>query len=59
MSESSLFIIGAVIFAITVYGVVMAGGLVLTRHELEQNEDRIKGVDQEDLEAALPLSVKY
>ncbi|MBA2625623.1 MAG: hypothetical protein H0U89_08470 [Acidimicrobiia bacterium] len=47
------------IFAITVYGVVMAGGLVLTRHELEQNEDRIKGVDQEDLEAALPLSVKY
>lgn len=33
MSEIIIFVIGAVIFAITVYGSVMAGGLALTRLE--------------------------
>jgi hypothetical protein len=38
MSEVTIFIIGAVIFAITVYGSVMAGGLALTRLEAEEND---------------------
>ena len=33
MSEVAIFIVGAFIFAITVYGSVMAGGLALTRAE--------------------------
>lgn len=36
MSEMVIFIIGSVIFAITIYGAVMAGGLALTRRELEE-----------------------
>jgi hypothetical protein len=47
MSQSTLFIVGAVIFAITVYGSVMAGGLLLTRRELEQNDDRMARLDHE------------
>lgn len=36
MSEAVLFAIGVVVFAITVYGSVMAGGVLLTREsELE------------------------
>ena len=31
MSELTLFIIGAVVFAITVYGTVMGAGVALTR----------------------------
>ena len=40
MSETGLLIVGVIVFAITVYGVVMAGGLALTRIEIEQNPDR-------------------
>jgi len=58
MSESALFIVGALIFAITVYGVVMAGGLMLTRRELEQDEDLMRRVDQK-VESGLPMKVKY
>jgi hypothetical protein len=59
MSASLLFIIGVVIFAITVYGVVMAGGLMLTRRELDQNADLMRGVAQVDLESPLPIGLKY
>ncbi len=59
MSASLLFIIGVVIFAITVYGVVMAGGLMLTRRELDQNADLMRRVAQEDLESPLPIDLKY
>lgn len=31
MSETVIFIVGIVIFAITVYGTVMAGGMALNR----------------------------
>ena len=37
MSSTAIFIVGAVVFAITVYGSVMAAGLALTRVELDQN----------------------
>jgi len=36
VSEAVIFVIGAVIFAITIYGSVMAGGLALTRVEAEE-----------------------
>ncbi len=38
MSEITIFVIGAVIFAITVYGSVMAGGLALTRLEAKEDD---------------------
>jgi hypothetical protein len=31
MSETAIFIVGIVIFAITIYGTVMAGGIALNR----------------------------
>ena len=37
MSQLVIFCIGVIIFAITVYGAVMSGGLLLTRRELEDN----------------------
>ena len=58
MSQSLLFIVGSIVFAVTIYGVVMAGGLVLTRNELEHN-DRLAMPDPADLRAGLPVDVKY
>jgi hypothetical protein len=45
MSETVIFAIGAVIFAITVYGSVMAGGLALTRLEAKENDAIGRRVD--------------
>ena len=59
MTETALFIVGIVVFAITVYGVVIAGGLMLSRKELEQDDDLMARVDQHDLDAVVPLQVKY
>ena len=60
MSESALFIIGALVFAITVYGVVMAGGLLLTRSEIDQNDDRGRdALHPDEVPVGLPLNVKY
>jgi hypothetical protein len=39
VSSSAIFIVGVFVFALTVYGAVMAGGLALTRIEIEQNPD--------------------
>lgn len=58
MSQSLLFIVGSIVFAITIYGVVMAGGLMLTRNELEHN-DRLATPEPGDLRAGLPVDVKY
>ena len=38
MSETALFIVGAIVFAITVYGTVMAGGLLLTKSSIIEND---------------------
>ena len=32
MSETAIFVVGVIVFAITVYGAVIAGGLALTRN---------------------------
>ncbi len=36
MNQEVIFLVGIVIFAITVYGVVMAGGIALTKVVLDQ-----------------------
>ncbi|MGZ0220908.1 MAG: hypothetical protein ACKVIY_18060 [Acidimicrobiales bacterium] len=59
MSETALFIVGAVVFATTVYGVVMAGGLALTRIEIEQNPDLKNSVDEDQLKKRFPFRLKY
>lgn len=60
MSDTALFIAGAIVFAITVYGVVMAGGLAISRVEVEQNphldDDR---VDDDEPEKRFPFRMKY
>lgn len=40
MNEGALFLVGIVIFAITVYGAVMAGGIALTKVVVEQEPRR-------------------
>ena len=37
MSERVIFTIGVIVFALTVYGTVMAAGLALSRAHIEQN----------------------
>ena len=43
MSEGAIFLIGIVIFAITIYGAVMAGGIALTQVVLDQEPPRPVG----------------
>jgi hypothetical protein len=59
MSETTIFIIGMIVFAITVYGTVMAGGTALTRVEIEQNPEREDGFDDEDLDKPFAFRGKY
>ncbi len=47
MSENVLFIVGVIVFAVTIYGVVMAGGLTLTRIQIEQNPHLRDKVDED------------
>ncbi len=37
MSENIVFNVGCIVFAITVYGTVMAGGTLLTRRQIDQD----------------------
>jgi len=59
MSETVVFVIGVAVFAITVWGTVMAGGLRLTRVQLEQNPDFADKVDDDQLDQPLPTDVEY
>ena len=47
MSPTAIFIIGAIIFGITVYGAVIGGGIALGRIELEQNLRTYDRIDDE------------
>ncbi len=59
MSQTALFIVGVVVFAITVAGSVLAGGLMMTRAQLGQEEDMMRLVDREDLARMVPRHLKY
>lgn len=39
MNEGAIFLIGIIIFAITIYGTVMAGGALLTEVVLDQEPE--------------------
>ena len=54
MSETVIFIVGIVVFAITVYGSVIAGGIALTRVEIEQDPALKRDVKKEELDKRLP-----
>ena len=58
MSEPVIFIVGIVVFAITVYGSVIAGGIALTRVEIEQDPALKSDVKKEELDKRLP-KLKY
>ena len=59
MSEMVIFAIGAIVFAITTYGAVMAGGTAFTKAEIEQNPHREDGFDDRDLEKSYPFRGQY
>ena len=59
MSELVVFIIGACIFAITVFGTVMAGGIALSKREIREDPEQRDLEDCELLEKTLPVRVKY
>lgn len=59
MSETAIFVVGAIIFAITVYGVVVAGGLAMTREFVEQNPSVRDGTDAEERKKRFPFRLKF
>ncbi len=59
MSETAILIVGVIVFAITVYGTVIAGGIALTRVEIEQNPEREDGFASQDLKKRLIFRGKY
>jgi len=58
MSETVIFLVGIAVFAITVYGSVIAGGIALTRVEIEQDPALKRDVKKEQLDKRLP-KLKY
>ncbi len=59
MSETVILIVGVIVFAITVYGTVMAGGLALSRIEVEQTPVLKKKADPDELKKRFPFRLKY
>ncbi len=59
MSDNAIFIVGIIIFAITVYGTVMVGGIMLTRAEIEQNPQLQDRVSKRDSKKRFPFRIKY
>ena len=60
MSETVLFIVGAVVFAITVYGAVMAGGLALTKSSIAENDQYRRRVpDDQVADGRLPTDARF
>jgi hypothetical protein len=55
MSETVVFTVGAIVFAITVYGTVLAGGMAMTRIEIEDRDYGKEKADGEDPEKRFPL----
>lgn len=54
-----VFAVGVVVFAITVYGTVVGGGLALTKREIEQNAARQATADPDEMNRRLPTRLKY
>ena len=54
-----VFAVGVVVFAITVYGTVVGGGMALTKREIEQNPARVPVSDEAELNRRIPTRLKY
>ncbi len=59
MSETAIFIIGAIIFAVTIYGSVVAGGLALTKGSLIENDQYRRRVKDDQVGPGLPTDAKF
>jgi hypothetical protein len=58
-SDLFVMIVGVVVFALTVYGTLMAGGIALSRRQLEEDDLLMKEVDPDELGRRVPTGVKY
>ncbi len=59
MSTFVLFAIGSVVFALTVYGAVMAGGLKLTKNSILENDQYRRRVDDDQVDSGLPTDATF
>lgn len=59
MSVFVLFAIGSVVFALTVYGSVVAGGLKLTKDSIQENDQYRRRVDDDQVTDGLPTDAKF
>ena len=59
MSQTVVFAIGAAVWALTVWGTVMAGGLKLTKVQIQQTPEFEKEVESSQLDKPLPTDVEY
>lgn len=59
MSTFVLFAIGSVVFAVTVYGSVVAGGLKLTKDSIRENDQYRRRVDDDQVNDGLPTDAKF
>lgn len=56
MNQNVIFLVGIIIFAITIYGAVMAGGIALTRVVDDQDTHLQPGSKDGDLAAGMASS---
>jgi hypothetical protein len=54
-----VFAFGVFVFALTVYGTVMAGGLAMTKRQIEEDPILSEEVDPDELFGGLPSGMKY
>ncbi len=59
MTDFVVFVIGVIVFAVTVWGTVMAGGIALSRIEIEQDPERTRRAGPKRLGKRFPVRVKY
>lgn len=59
MSVFVLFAIGSVVFALTVYGSVVAGGLKLTKDSIRENDQYRRRVDDDQVTDGLPTDARF
>jgi hypothetical protein len=59
VSEVVIFAIGVLVFLVTVYGAVVAGGLALTERQLDEDPELADAVSDEERESFLMHDVEY
>lgn len=54
-----VFAVGVFVFALTVYGTVVGGGMALTKREIAENANRHATADESELNRTIPTRLKY